>query len=87
VPRESRSRYVGTGYVRELAGVLGGRYLADAPDVGIVASVSELAGLDLDPAGIDPLVREFYEHTTRFTLGIVPQGGCGYVRATCCTAP
>jgi hypothetical protein len=67
VPREARSRYVGTGYVRELAGVLGGRY------VGIVASVSELADPDLDPAGIDPLVREFYEHTTRFTLDIVPQ--------------
>jgi hypothetical protein len=73
VARESRSRYVGTGYVRELAGVLGGRYVADAPDVGIVASVSELAGPDLDPAGIDPQVREFYEHTTRFTLDIVPQ--------------
>ena len=73
VPRESRSRYVGTGYIRELAGVLGGRYVADAPDVGIVASVNELAGPDLDPAGIDPQVREFYEHTTRFTLDIVPQ--------------
>src|SRR5215471_9459931 len=73
VPRESRSRHVGTGYVRELAGVLGGRYVADAADVGIVGSVSELAGPDLDPAGIDPLVREFYEHTTRFTLDIVPQ--------------
>ena len=73
VPRESRSRYVGTGYVRELAGVLGGRYVADAQDVGIVASVRELAGPDLDPAAIDPQVREFYEHTTRFTLDIVPQ--------------
>ena len=73
VPRESRSRYVGTGYVRELAGVLGGRYVAGAADVGIVGSVGELAGPDLDPAGIDPLVREFYEHTTRFTLDIVPQ--------------
>jgi hypothetical protein len=73
VPRESRSRYVGTGYVRELAGVLGGRYVADAPDAGIVASVSDLAGPGFDPAGIDPQVREFYEHTTRFTLDIVPQ--------------
>ena len=73
VPRESRSRYVGTGYLRELAGVLGGRYVAGAPDVGIVAAVDELAGPDLDPAGIDPQVREFYEHTTRFTLDIVPQ--------------
>jgi hypothetical protein len=73
VPREARSRYVGTGYVRELAGVLGGRYVADAPDVGIVASVDELAGPQFDPASIDPRVREFYEHTTRFTLDIVPQ--------------
>jgi hypothetical protein len=73
VPREARSRYVGTGYVRELAGVLGGRYVADAPDVGIVASVDDLARADFDPAGIDPLVREFYEHTTRFALDIVPQ--------------
>ena len=73
VPREARSRYVGTGYVRELAGVIGGRYVADAPDAGIVASVDELAGPEFDPAGIDPRVREFYEHTTRFTLDIVPQ--------------
>jgi hypothetical protein len=73
VPREARSRYVGTGYVRELAKVLGGRYVADAPDVGIVASVDELAGPEFDPAAIDPPVREFYEHTTRFTLDIVPQ--------------
>jgi hypothetical protein len=73
VPLESRSRYVGTGYVRELAATLGGTYHAAAPDVGIVASVDELAGPDLDPAQVDPLVREFYEHTTRFTLDIVPE--------------
>src|SRR5439155_322552 len=51
VPREARSRYVGTGYVRELAGELGGRYVADAPDAGIVSSVNELAGPEFDPAG------------------------------------
>ena len=73
VPRESRTRYVGTDYIRRLAGVLGGDYQAAAPDVGIVASVDELAGPDFDPAGTDPLVREFYEHTTRFSLDIVPE--------------
>src|SRR6516165_8361522 len=73
VPREARTRYVGTGYVRELAGVIGGQYVADAPDAGIVASVDELAGPEFDPARIDPLVREFYEHTTRFALDIVPE--------------
>ena len=73
VPLEARSRYVGTGYVRDLAAVLGGRYVADAPDVGIVASLDELAGPDFDPAAVDARVREFYEHTTRFQLDIVPQ--------------
>ena len=72
VPLESRTRFVGTDYVRTLAGVLGGTYEYDAADAGIVASLDELAGPDLDPAAVDPLVREFYEHTTRFTLDIVP---------------
>ena len=73
VPLEARSRYVGTGYVRELAEVLGGRYRADAEDAGIVGSLDDLAGPQFDPAGVDPLVREFYEHTTRFRLDIVPE--------------
>ena len=73
VPREARSRYVGTGYFSELADVLGGQYQPDATDAGIVASVDELASADFNPARIDPLVREFYEHTTRFTLDIVPE--------------
>jgi hypothetical protein len=73
VPLEARTRYVGTGYVRDLAEVLGGTYVADAPDVGIVASLDELAGPELNPADVDPLVREFYEHTTRFMLDIVPE--------------
>jgi len=73
VPRASRTRYVGTGYVKDLAAALGGRYTADIPDIGIVASLDELAGPGLDPHAVDPVVREFYEHTTRFGLDIVPE--------------
>ena len=73
VPLPARTRYVGTGYVRELAAALGGLYFADAPDTGIVASLDELAGPQFDPGQVDPRVREFYEHTTRFTLDIVPE--------------
>ena len=73
VPLEARTRYVGTDYVRALAEVLGGTYVRDAADAGIVASLDELAGPDFDPADVDPQVREFYEHTTRFTLDIVPE--------------
>jgi hypothetical protein len=73
VPLEARSGYVGTDYVRGLAETLGGRYQAAADDVGIVASLDDLAGPQFDPAAVDPLVREFYEHTTRFRLDIVPE--------------
>jgi hypothetical protein len=73
VPLASQTRYVGTGYVRSLAEVLGGTYAPDVADIGIVASLDELAGPSFDPAGVDPLVREFYQHTTRFALDIVPQ--------------
>jgi hypothetical protein len=73
VPLVARTRYVGTGYVRDLADVMAADYQADVPDIGIVASLNELAGPDLDPAAVDPRVREFYEHTTRFRLDIVPR--------------
>ncbi len=73
VPLASRTRYVGTGYVRSLAQVLGGRYAADVPDIGIVGSLDELAGPSFDPDRVDPLVAEFYEHTTRFALDITPE--------------
>jgi hypothetical protein len=73
VPLASQTRYVGTGYVRSLAGVLGGTYAPDVADIGIVASLDELAGPSFDPAAVDPLVREFYQHTTRFALDIEPE--------------
>ena len=73
VPLASQTRYVGTGYVKSFAQVLGGTYTPDVEDIGIVASLDELAGPAFDPAGVDPLVREFYEHTTRFALDIVPE--------------
>jgi hypothetical protein len=64
---------VGVDYVRSLAEVLGGTYVRDAADAGIIASLDDLAGPDLDPAAVDHRVREFYEHTTRFALDIVPE--------------
>jgi hypothetical protein len=56
-----------------LAEVLGGTYRRDAADVGIVTTLDALSGPGFDPAAIDPRVREFYEHTTRFSLDIVPE--------------
>jgi hypothetical protein len=73
VPLASQTRYVGTRYVQTLAQVLGGTYTPDVEDIGIVASLDALTGPSFDPAAVDPLVREFYEHTTRFALDIVPE--------------
>lgn len=73
VPVAASGRYVGTGYVRQLAETIGGSYVADAPDVGILASLDTLTGPQFDPARVHPDVREFYEHTTRFKLDIEPE--------------
>jgi hypothetical protein len=73
VPLAARSRYVGIDYVRDLAEAMGGTYNAGVADIGIVASLDDLAGPEFDPGDVDHRVREFYEHTTRFTLDIVPQ--------------
>lgn len=73
VPLGARERYVGVGYVKQLADVLGGTYTEDAAEVGILESLDDLAGPEFAPGAVHPLVREFYERTTRFSLDIVPE--------------
>jgi hypothetical protein len=73
VPFEARSRYVGADYVEQLAKVRGGTFRRNPPDVGIIASLDALAGPTFEPGRVDPLIREFYEHTSRFKLSIVPE--------------
>jgi hypothetical protein len=73
VPFESRSRYVGADYVEQLAHVRGGTFRRNPPDVGILASLDSLDGPTFDAQRVHPLIREFYEHTSRFRLSIVPE--------------
>ena len=73
VPFEARSRYVGADYVEQLAKVRGGTFRRNPPDVGILASLDNLRGPTFDPGRVHPLIREFYEHTSRFKLSIVPE--------------
>jgi hypothetical protein len=73
VPLETRDRYIGVDHVATLGGALGGSYVRDAADAGIIASLEDLRGPDFDPDAVDPRAREFYEHTTRFALDIVPE--------------
>src|SRR3954452_1990965 len=73
VPFESRSRYVGADYVEQLAHVRGGTFRRNPPDVGILASLDLLDGPTFHAQRVHPLIREFYEHTSRFRLSIVPE--------------
>jgi len=73
VPFEARSRYVGADYVEQLARVRGGTFHRNPPDVGILASLDSLQGPTFDAGRVDPLIREFYEHTSRFKLSITPE--------------
>jgi len=86
VPRASRTRYVGTGYVKDLAVALGGQYTADIADIGIVASLDELAG----PVWTRARSTRWCGSSTSTPPGSAsiscPNGGCGSARATCSTA-
>jgi hypothetical protein len=73
VPFEARSRYVGSDYVEQLAKLRGGTFRRNPPDVGILASLDSLDGPTFDARRVHPLIREFYEHTSRFRLSIVPE--------------
>src|SRR3954470_8154400 len=73
VPFEARTNHVGADYVRQLAELRGGTFRRNPPDVGILASLDALDGPDFDTRLVHPLIREFYEHTSRFKLTIVPE--------------
>ncbi|MAS37363.1 MAG: hypothetical protein CL610_25400 [Anaerolineaceae bacterium] len=72
VPFEAHTGYIGAEYMRQLAIETSGLFERNRHDIGIVESMEALRGPHFDPAQIDPLIREFYEHTTRFKLTIVP---------------
>ena len=65
VPFEARSMYVGGDYVEQLAKVRGGTFRRNPPDVGILASLDSLDGPTFEAGRVHPLIREFYEHTSR----------------------
>jgi hypothetical protein len=73
VPFEARSMHVGRDYVEQLAKVRGGTFRRNPPDVGILASLDSLDGPSFDAGRVHPLIREFYEHTSRFRLSIIPE--------------
>ncbi|HUG32045.1 MAG TPA: hypothetical protein VMM14_04065 [Acidimicrobiia bacterium] len=73
VPLAEKQGYVGVDYLKRHADDVGAVFTHNAPDIGIVESFDELAGPGFDPERAHPSIREFYEHTSRFTLSITPK--------------
>jgi hypothetical protein len=73
VPFAERTRYVGVDYLMRYAETVGAHFLRNPLDIGIIATLDDLVGPTFDPGVVHPLVREFYEHTSRFHLRIVPE--------------
>lgn len=73
VPFEAHSQYVGADYAKSLSEEIDGLFKRNLPGIGILESLDSLRGPHFNPELVDPLIREFYEHTSRFKLTIIPQ--------------
>lgn len=73
VPLVEQQGYVGVDYLRRYAETVGAAFTRSPADIGIVDSLDRLTGPTFDPDRVHPLIREFYEHTSRFHLAIVPE--------------
>lgn len=72
VPYDAHTKHIGAEYMEMLARESDGTFKRNKPGIGIVESMDALRGPTFDPALVDPLIREFYEHTSRFKLSIEP---------------
>jgi hypothetical protein len=73
VPLEANSKYVGANFFQELSRTKAGEFKRNLPGIGIVESMENMRGPHFDPDLVDPLIREFYEHTSHFKLNIRPE--------------
>lgn len=72
VPFEANSKYVGADYFKDLARSEEGKFIRNQAGIGIVESMENMRGPSFDPDLVNPLIREFYEHTSNFKLNITP---------------
>jgi hypothetical protein len=72
VPLVESQGYVGVDYLRRYADSVGAVFSRNPPDIGIVDSIDLFSGPLFDPELVSPLIQEFYEHTSRFSLSIEP---------------
>src|SRR5262245_2632175 len=81
VPVEALAGRVGSDFMKRLAASLAGDYERDPEEIGLMESFDVLKGKWLATDRVNPLIREFYEHTSRFTLSVRPQWKWYYLPA------
>jgi hypothetical protein len=64
---------IGDEWLPREADRLGGRVADAGEDVGLLATMDDLAGPEFDPSSLQPDVRDFYEHTSRWRLEVWSQ--------------
>ena len=64
---------IGADFFQKLAEIEGLEVLPPDPHSGLMSSFDALAGSGLSPSAVSPRVREFYEHTARFSLDVWSQ--------------
>src|SRR5215813_7234139 len=70
---ESATGQVGPHFIEHLATELKGEYQRDPDNIGLMDDFSVLKGQWCDPGRVHPLIREFYEHTSRFVIVVRPK--------------
>jgi len=73
VPYQARGRYVGADFMQELAKIQHAGFARNPKGIGIVASLDLLNGPQFHAQEVDAGIRDFYEHTSRYKLHIVPE--------------
>ncbi|MDP9145716.1 MAG: hypothetical protein M3N43_13675 [Actinomycetota bacterium] len=73
VPFAELTGHVGADYLERYARNVGARFDRSPADIGILERLDLLTGPSFDPDVVHSMVREFYEHTSRFKLSIVPE--------------
>jgi hypothetical protein len=73
VPFEAHTSYIGSDFAETLARESDGTFKRNSEGIGIVESFDALRGPTFDPNRVNSLIREFYEHTSRFKLTIIPE--------------
>lgn len=64
----STGSQVADGWLAAEAERLGGRLMAEAAEAGLLASMAALDGPGFSASDLDPRIRDFYEHTSRWRM-------------------